>query len=90
MCEQCVEAVEQHFPGISDLDRRDLLWGATAFPFCDPGTVERQLAEHVSAGATTVDEACARADMETEAAMEEMHLRSQFMGWGWQPGGNVA
>ena len=43
MCKQCADAIEKYFPGISDEDRSDLLWSATAFPF-DAESVERQLA----------------------------------------------
>ena len=42
MCKQCADAIEKYFPGISDKDKSDLLWNATAFPF-DAESVEQQL-----------------------------------------------
>ncbi len=85
MCKLCVEAVDTHFPDLSDEDRGELLWGATGFPMVPGERVAEQLADHVAHGITTVGAACARANMLVDAAMEEWYLRSQFIGWGWQP-----
>ncbi len=85
MCQACVDGVEKYFPGLSGKDRDELLLSATSFPFGSGEYIVGQLADHVAHGATTLVEACARADMLTEAAMSEMNFRSAFIGWGWEP-----
>ncbi len=43
MCQQCLDAVNKYFPGISGKDKNALLWGSTAFPFAHGEYVTQQL-----------------------------------------------
>ncbi len=85
VCQLCADGVEKYFPHFSVGERNELLMGATGFPFVSGEQVVKQLADHVAHGVTTLGEACARADMLVEADMREWHLRSAFIGWGWEP-----
>ena len=67
MCQQCLDAVERYFPGLSDKDRHRLLWGATCFPF---GPAEPHLREMYGAGVRTLDEALGYVDRKLAEEME--------------------
>ena len=86
MCQLCVDAINKYFPGISDGDRSDLLWSATAFPF-DAESVERQLSTlrsqidelkerpgfiEFNQGASDVTIALALANAETDMCMKNV------------------
>ena len=45
VCQKCVDAIEQHFPGLSPQQQGDFLMGATGFPFVSPEAVVRQIEE---------------------------------------------
>lgn len=57
---------------VSDEDCSFLLWNATAYPYCGPEHVERQLREHWDAGRRTPGAAVAWSEAETERQMREM------------------
>lgn len=71
MCQGCQDAVDRWFPTLSKKEVNDLLWGATAFPMCDPEYLERQLRDIYQAVGTNVNQAIARADQQ----MFEAHQR---------------
>lgn len=48
MCEHCMEALERHFPEMSENEQIDILWNFTAFPAGSAETVDKQLAEHAA------------------------------------------
>ena len=43
MCQQCLDAVNQYFPGISGKEKHALLWESTAFPFVHGEYITQQL-----------------------------------------------
>jgi len=45
MCKQCVAAVRKHWPDLSAVERHDLLWDCTSYPFGEPDVIERRVAE---------------------------------------------
>lgn len=45
MCERCVEALQRHFPELSEEAGCDLLWEQTCFPFGSCEQIESQIAE---------------------------------------------
>lgn len=47
MCRECLKAFDRHFPRLRknrEEVRAALFWNCTAFPFCDPETLDKQLA----------------------------------------------
>ena len=45
MCQKCLKAIQKYYPHLNDSEQRELLVGATCFPFGSPKMVEEQLAE---------------------------------------------
>ncbi len=43
MCKQCVEAVNDIFPELSEKEQMDILWDWTAFPAASPEHIKMQL-----------------------------------------------
>lgn len=48
MCMKCVQIVSLHYPYLSDEDKGELLWSATAFPFGSPQQLQDQIVELVA------------------------------------------
>ena len=46
MCENCVEAVNDIFPDLSETGQMDILWDWTAFPFGGPELIRQQLEDY--------------------------------------------
>ena len=45
MCQKCADAMDKYFPNLTDEEKMDILWNATAFPAGCGETVARQLKE---------------------------------------------
>lgn len=67
------EMVRRLWPGISEEDVNDLLWGATCFPFGDVRTTVKQLLQAKRAGRGNVSAALAFADEQMNEAMRKAH-----------------
>lgn len=71
MCQLCLDSAKKHFPGKTDQEYAELLWGATAFPFDDPEGTDKQLAEMAIKSGGDIHKALCIADQE----MSEAHDR---------------
>ena len=74
MCQKCIDAVKKHYPDLPEKDWGDLLMSATAFPFGDPETIERQLAEAKANSDGTMEGAIAYANKQLDEAMKKIDL----------------
>ncbi len=45
MCQQCLNLIEKYYPDLPEEHYATLLMNATAFPFCPPEYLEKQLQE---------------------------------------------
>ena len=72
MCQQCLNHARRIFPSLPESDIGELLFGATAFPFAEPGTIERQLLELKEQTDGTLNGMLAFADHELWEAMKEV------------------
>ena len=45
MCQTCYNHAKKYYPELPEADLGELLMGATAFPFCEPDYLEKQLIE---------------------------------------------
>lgn len=43
MCEKCQELMDKYYPDLEQADQKELLFGATCFPFGPPELIEKQL-----------------------------------------------
>jgi len=62
MCQQCVDLVKKYYPKLNPTECGRLLMNATAFPFCPPDDLEKQLQELRENTDGTVDDALRYAD----------------------------
>lgn len=69
MRQQYVDALNWYWPGLSNQERYELLWGATAYPAGDLDQIERQLCELADKSGGNLAKALAIADAEDEQAM---------------------
>jgi hypothetical protein len=70
MCQRCYDALQKHYPHLSDEDKINILWSATAYPMAEAETIERQIAEVRAATDGTLFAALAYADKQMQAAMD--------------------
>ena len=71
MCQRCVDAAMMHFPDACDQAICDLLWNATAFPFAEPGAVERQIHTMALRSGRNVNKAI---DLAWDDTCRELHV----------------
>lgn len=71
MCHLCTDAVREHWPDLPEEDWYALLMGATCFPLGSGEETARQVKEMAEKSGCNVGMACAIADAETQAGMEE-------------------
>ena len=71
MCEQCVLAVEWHYPNLTDEERGEVLMSATCFPFGSPELIEEQLVELKEKTDGTLRGALVFANAELDRQMRE-------------------
>lgn len=72
MCQKCIDLARKYFQGKTDEDYNTLLWGATAFPFCDPDHLDGQLKDLAEKSSGDINMCLAIADAEIGQAHEEM------------------
>jgi len=70
VCQQCLDAVNTHWPHLEAGQRSELLWNCTAFPFGDPDIIESQVAELARRSGGNVSLAFRIADWELEYEMQ--------------------
>ena len=72
MCRRCWELVSEHYPHLSESERVDLLWGATAFPAGGPEYVEKQLIELKASTDGSLEQALGLAEREMDRCFAMM------------------
>jgi len=72
MCQQCLNHARRIFPNLPDSDIGELLFGATAFPFAQPETIEKQLLELKEQTDGTLNGMLAFADRALWETMQEV------------------
>ena len=72
MCQQCLNHARRIFPNLPDSDIGELLFGATAFPFAQPETIEKQLLELKEQTNGTLNGMLAFADRALWETMQEV------------------
>ncbi len=81
MCQKCFDAVKKYYPRLPEKHYGDLLMGATAFPFGDAETVERQLKELIEKTDGTLEGAYAFAAAELDKGMAQFHGIEEYDSW---------
>ena len=71
MCKKCVKLSIKYFPDLTEEERGELLWGATAFPFSKPDYLENQLRELVKKTDGTLQACLAYADAQLSIKMKK-------------------
>ena len=74
MCKLCQEAVDKHFPDLTQREKSDILMNLTAFPFADGETTAKQVAEVARIG---IAESYKKVDEEMTTALREMKEREK-------------
>jgi len=71
MCEQCLLAVKEYYPGLAESDYDALLMGATSYPFGCGETIERQLKETRESTDGSLGQAIGYAEMKMDQEYEK-------------------
>ncbi len=74
MCEKCLAMAKKYYPDLPEDDLGSLLMGATAYPFCDPEYLGRQLKETREATDGSLNQALGYAEYQMD--MEAKRYRS--------------
>lgn len=80
MCQQCVDAVREHFPSLPDDEYGSFLNGATAFGFATADVVVQQVAEMAERSGGNPGLAMVMADEDTERQMAALAARDSKKG----------
>ena len=78
MCEKCKEMFERTLPDFTDEERWVIAWDATAFPFCDPAMLERQINKLQKNSDGSIEGMLAYADAELDRMMIEDGKREMY------------
>ena len=71
MCDVCVDAVQQHWPDLTEHEQGSLLLGATCFPFGSAKQVEEELKRLAERTGCNLRAALALADAEMNTATKK-------------------
>lgn len=78
MCQRCVEAIQRHYPHLTEQEGGELLMGATCWPMGTPEMVEKQLIELKEKTDGTLVGALAYADKELMAWGKRMERKEEL------------
>jgi len=70
MCQQCLDAVQKHWPDLTPSEAHTLLWEATCFPFGRPEQIEAQVEILARRSRRNLGFALRIADWETDYGMQ--------------------